>query len=95
MARRDDNLQTQLDRDLVELKLFQILRVREVLDEASRKGTSMLELLALLPAWSKLFVSKKPSSVGCVRHGSPSKRLRPTRFQIPQADSQGHHHAVI
>jgi DNA replication protein DnaC len=49
MARRDDNLQARLDRDLVELKLFEIARsYREVLDEAARKGTSMLELLALL-----------------------------------------------
>ena len=38
MARRDDNLQTRLDRDLVELKLFEILRsYREVLDEAFAK----------------------------------------------------------
>jgi DNA replication protein DnaC len=49
MARRDDNLQARLDRDLAELKLFEIARsYREVLDEAARKGTSMLELLALL-----------------------------------------------
>jgi hypothetical protein len=49
MGRRGDNLQARLDRDLAELKLFEIARsYREVLDEAARKRTSMLELLALL-----------------------------------------------
>jgi DNA replication protein DnaC len=49
MARRDDDTQARLDRDLKELKLFEIARsYREVLDEAARKGTSMLEILALL-----------------------------------------------
>jgi DNA replication protein DnaC len=49
MARRDDNLQTQLDRDLAELKLPEIAKgYREVLDEAARKGSSMLEVLAAL-----------------------------------------------
>jgi DNA replication protein DnaC len=49
MARRDDNLQARLDRDLAELKLLEIAKnYREVLDEAARKGSSMLEILALL-----------------------------------------------
>lgn len=49
MARRDDNLQARLDRDLAELKLLEIAKsYREVLDEAARKGTSVLEVLALL-----------------------------------------------
>jgi DNA replication protein DnaC len=49
MARRDDNLQTRLDRDLAELKLPEIAKsYREVLDEAARKGSSMLETLATL-----------------------------------------------
>jgi DNA replication protein DnaC len=49
MARRDDNLQTRLERDLAELKLPEITRAyREVLDEAARKGSSMLEVLATL-----------------------------------------------
>ena len=49
MARRDHNLQARLDRDLADLKLMEIAKsYREVLDEAARKGTSMLELLALL-----------------------------------------------
>ena len=49
MARRDDNLQAQLDRDLAELKLLVIAKsYREILDEAARKGSSFLEVLALL-----------------------------------------------
>jgi DNA replication protein DnaC len=49
MARRDDNLQARLDRDLSELKLLEIAKsYREVLDEAARKGSSMLEVLATL-----------------------------------------------
>jgi DNA replication protein DnaC len=49
MARRDDDLPTRLDRDLAELKLPEIAQsYREVLDEAARKGTSMLEVLATL-----------------------------------------------
>jgi len=49
MTRRDDNLQGRLDRDLAELKLLEIAQAyREVLDEAARKGSSMLEVLATL-----------------------------------------------
>jgi DNA replication protein DnaC len=49
MARRDDNLQARLERDLAELKLPEIAKsYREVLDEAARKGNSMLEVLAML-----------------------------------------------
>ena len=49
MARRDDNTQARLDRDLAELKLPEIAKSsREVLDEAARKGSSMLEVLATL-----------------------------------------------
>jgi DNA replication protein DnaC len=49
MARRDDHLSARLDRDLAELKLPEIAQsYREVLDEAARKGSSMLEILATL-----------------------------------------------
>src|SRR5271156_5464222 len=49
MPRRDDGLQARLDRDLAELKLLEIAKnYREVLDEAARKGSSMLETLAVL-----------------------------------------------
>jgi DNA replication protein DnaC len=49
MARRDDSLQARLDRDLAELKLPVIAKNhREVLDEAARKGSSCLEVLAIL-----------------------------------------------
>src|SRR5580765_6533352 len=49
MARRNDNVQARLDRDLAELKLPEIANsYRAVLDEAARNGTSMLEVLATL-----------------------------------------------
>ena len=49
MARPDNPLPTQLERDLAELKLLEIAQgYREVLDEAARKGSSMLEVLATL-----------------------------------------------
>lgn len=49
MARRDESTQARLERDLAELKLPEIARnLREVLDEAARKGTSLLEILATL-----------------------------------------------
>lgn len=49
MARRDESAQVRLDRDLAELKLLEIARCyRETLDEAARKGSSMLEVLATL-----------------------------------------------
>jgi DNA replication protein DnaC len=46
---RADHLPTQLDRDLADLKLLEIAQnYRTVLDEAARKGQSMLEVLATL-----------------------------------------------
>jgi len=49
MRRPDDTAQARLERDLAELKLVEIAKCyREVLDEAARKGSSMLEVLATL-----------------------------------------------
>ena len=46
---RPDPQPSQLDRDLAELKLLEIAqRYREVLDEAARQGSSMLEVLNTL-----------------------------------------------
>src|ERR1700730_16181669 len=46
---RPEPLPTQLDRDLADLKLLEIAKCyREVLDDAARKGCSMLEVLATL-----------------------------------------------
>jgi DNA replication protein DnaC len=51
MARRDDNAHARLERDLAELKLLEIAKsYRDVLDEAARKGSSMLEVLCTLAA---------------------------------------------
>ena len=49
MARGDHSLATQLECDLTELRLVEIAKgYREVLDEAARKGSSMLDVLATL-----------------------------------------------
>jgi len=49
MARRDDSVRARLDRDLAELKLLEIAKsYPEVVDEAARKGSSTLEVLATL-----------------------------------------------
>ncbi len=49
MARNDNSLSTQLERDLAELKLLEIARCyHDVLDDAARKGSSMLQVLATL-----------------------------------------------
>ena len=49
MARNDNPLSTQLQRDLTELRLLEIARCyHEVLDDAARKGSSMLQVLATL-----------------------------------------------
>ena len=46
---RPDPQPSQLDRDLADLKLLEIAQhYRDVLDEAARKGTSMLEVLSTL-----------------------------------------------
>jgi len=51
MTQRDSRLHEQLRRDLAELRLTQIAATyQEVLDEAARKNTSMLEVLAGLVA---------------------------------------------
>ena len=52
----DKNPQAQLDRDLIELKLLQIAKsYREVLDDAARKGSSMVEVLATLVGSEQTF----------------------------------------
>ncbi|RPI81338.1 MAG: ATP-binding protein [Planctomycetaceae bacterium] len=49
MPRPDNSPHARLERDLAELKLLEIAkRYREVLDDAARKGSSMLEVLATL-----------------------------------------------
>jgi DNA replication protein DnaC len=49
MTQPDNTPHARLERDLAELKLLDIAKsYREVLDDAARKGTSMLEVLATL-----------------------------------------------
>lgn len=49
MTRSENSRQTQLESDLAELRLLEIAaNYREVLDDAARKGSSMLEVLVTL-----------------------------------------------
>ena len=49
MTKPDNTPPSQLERDLAELKLLEIAKCyREVLDDAARKGSSMLDVLATL-----------------------------------------------
>lgn len=49
MPRPDNPTPAQLDRDLADLKLLEIAQhYREVLDDAARQGSSLLEVLATL-----------------------------------------------
>ena len=75
MARRDDNLQGRLDRDLAELKLFEIAKsYREVLDEAARKGTSVLEILTTLFGLELTAASNERLQRRLRERGCPDKR---------------------
>src|SRR5580704_9756876 len=61
---RPDPTPTQLDRDLADLKLLEIAKsYREVLDEAARKGSSMLEMLATLIGLEQTVRQQLPSAL--------------------------------
>ena len=84
MARRDDNLQARLDRDLAELKLPEIAKsYREVLDEAARKGSSTLEVLGYaLRHGADGPPAASPRAADCARPGCPSGRRWPSTTSI-------------
>ena len=97
MARRDDNLQARLDRDLAELKLPEIAKsYREVLDEAARKGSSMLEVLATLIGLEQTARQQRALQRRLPRGTAPQAEDRGrVRFQLPQADPQGGDPAAV
>ena len=89
MARRDDSLQARLDRDLAELKLLEIAKsYREVLDEAARKGNSMLEVLATLIGLEQTArAAASPRAATALRHGSPSRKPWPSMTSTSLSES--------
>jgi len=97
MARRDDNLQARLERDLAELKLPEIARsYREVLDEAARKGSSMLEVLATLLGLEQAARQQRALQRRLHEARLPKpKTVTEYDFQLPQADSQGRDPAAL
>ena len=79
MARPDNSWPTQLERDLADLKLLEIAKhYREVLDDAARKGSSMLEVLATLIGMEQTVRQQRALERRCGRPGSPSRRPWPT-----------------
>src|SRR6202795_4723282 len=86
MARPDNPSPTQLDRDLAELKLLEIPQhYREVLDEAARKGSSMLEVLATLIGMEQT-VRQQRAFERRLRQGPPpqTKTLVDYDFHFPK-----------
>src|SRR5256714_15378525 len=90
MARSDHPPPTQLDCDLVELKLLEIAKgYREVLDEAARKGSSMLEVLATLIGMEQT-VRQQRALDRRLRQAHLPKQKTPADyyFNFPQRGSQ-------
>jgi DNA replication protein DnaC len=84
MARPDNPPPTQLDRDLVELKLLEIAQgYREVLDEAARKSCSMLEVLATLIGMEQS-VRQQRALERRVRQARLPKRKTLAEFDFPK-----------
>ena len=96
MARPDAHRPRQLDRDLADLKLLEIAKhYREVLDEAARKGSSMLEVLATLIGMEQTAPpAARPGAAPAASHGSPNRKPWPSTTSTSPNDSQGGHRAV-
>ena len=90
MSDRHQQLHKLLQQDLAELKLRKIAEIyREVLDEAARKNTSMLEVLASLIASEVTFRRQCASGAsdpsGQAAQAQDAGRLR---LHLPQTDPQ-------
>jgi DNA replication protein DnaC len=83
--------------DLAELKLHRIAEMyQEVLNEAARKGSSMLEVLAVLIG-EEVAVRRQRALERRLRRAHLPKRktLAEYDFTFPQADSQADHLAAV
>ena len=96
MPRPDNSPHARLERDLAELKLLEIAkRYREVLDDAARKGSSMLEVLATLIGLEQTVRAATGSRTTAPRRAaSPAKDPRRVQLHVPQTGSQGGHRAA-
>lgn len=71
MTRRNDDADSQLDRDLAELKLLQIAQsYRQVLDDAAPKGSSPLEVVSTVVGQQQF--GGGPSLTACVMALAPT-----------------------
>ena len=99
MTRRKEepNPGSQLDRDLAELKLLEIAKAyREVLDEAARKGSSVLEILQTLIGLEVNGPSRtRPGAPAERRQASQTQDFGRLRFRFPQTHPQGRDRAAL
>ena len=83
MRKPNDTAQARLERDLAELKLLEIAKqYREVLDEAARKGSSTLEVLATLIGIEAMSVAA--SFRATFAASGPVGRPHSVRHKLPQ-----------
>ena len=96
MARPDPS-PTQLERDLADLKLLEIAKCyREVLDEAARKGSSMLEVLATLVGMEQTVRQQRALERRLRQARLPKqKTLADYDFNFPKTHSQDGHRPPV
>ena len=97
MARRDDSLQARLDRDLADLKLVEIAKsYREVLDEAARKGSSMLEVLCTLIGLEQTVRNQRALERRLPPGATPqAEDTGRVQLRLPQASPQSSNPAAV
>src|SRR6266852_6094724 len=97
MARPDNPLPAQLERDLTELKLLEIAKgYREVLDEAARKGSSMLEVLATLIGMEQTVRQQRALERRLRQARLPKRKtLAEYDFDFPKTHCQNGHRAPL
>jgi hypothetical protein len=89
---RPDPTPTQLDRDLADLKLLEIAKhYREVLDEAARKGSSMLEVLAMLVGTEQTVRQQRALERRLPGTAAQAEDLGRVRLHLPKANPQDSH----
>ena len=86
MTPREKKLHEQLQKDLKQLKLTSILeQYSDLLDEAARKNTSMLEVLSILIGSEAAARSNEPCNVASRKHVSrDEKRWKITSSSSPR-----------
>jgi len=99
MTKPDNTPPSQLERDLAELKLLEIAKCyREVLDDAARKGSSMLDVLATLIGVERTARAQRALERRLREARLPLRKTLAgydLRLQLPQTRSQDGHCAIV